>query len=67
MSWIDATLRCDAERAIPRASKVLTYMMLKMLPPSMTTLERQFEQTIASRVGSRMGDPVWVIAPIVRD
>jgi hypothetical protein len=39
-----------AERGMPKPSKVLMYMMLRPLPPSINTLVRRFDPTIGSTV-----------------
>jgi hypothetical protein len=46
MPWIGAVLGLSAEHVIPRLSKVSTYMTLRLLPPSMSTLERRFDHLI---------------------
>jgi hypothetical protein len=40
--WNGAVLGHNVERAIPNPSKVLMYMMLRLLPPSRSTLVRRF-------------------------
>jgi hypothetical protein len=48
MPWNDAELGRNAERAMPKPSKVSTYMMLRPLPPSISILVRRFDPTIDS-------------------
>lgn len=54
MEWSE--LRCSVERAIAKPSKVLMYMMLRPLPPSMSSLERHFEPIISSTTRGRSRD-----------
>jgi hypothetical protein len=70
MPWIGAVLGCRAERAIPRASKVSTYMMLIALPPFMRTSERRFGSTISpddKGAGPRIQNPARMIVSVERD
>jgi hypothetical protein len=69
MPWIDATLRGSAERAIPGHQNSCVHDV-EAAPP----IHDDFGETVRADdcfddkgVGSRMREPVWVIALIVRN
>jgi hypothetical protein len=57
MPRISVALGCSTECAIPRASKVSTYMTLRAHTPSMRTLERRF----VSMMGSTTRGKCWLL------